>query len=783
MTKASKRPEPEGQAATPTPPDQAARDLITRDLDRNLLVEAAAGTGKTTSLVGRMISLIREGRCKIDKLAAVTFTRKAAAELRGRFQLALENAARQATGTEQERLTRAVDHIESAFLGTIHSFCGRLLRERPVEAGVDPEFIELDDEQDAELRRRAWSEHVARLIDEGDPLVATLEDLGVDILTLLSTFERFADFPDVALWPVDKIDLPEAAPLIGAVREYARHMEALAPALPDDFGNDKLMPYYRRVPRLVRQADLSRPGDLYALLEPFVKSTPSVVQKNWPGGKAQAKAEQDAWNQFAQTHAIGYIEASRAFRYKHVLAALRPAVKVYDRLRREAGGLNFQDLLLLAARMLRDNPPIRRYFRGRFTHLLVDEFQDTDPIQAEVMLLLTADDAHERNWRRCKPVSGSLFVVGDPKQSIYRFRRADIVTYNEVKHKIAATGGVVVSLTANFRTTAPLLEWLNETFAKRFPAEATEVAPAHAPFLAGRVDDKPGDFAGLYLLDAAGTNREEILGHECAVVARTIRHALSAERTALRSRRESDMPEVARASDFLIVTRNTKNLSRYARELEALGVPHQVTGGTSLNELEELRLLCTCLRASARPDDPVALVAALRSALFGISDAALYAFKRSGGRFSFHSKIPEDGVSRDDREAIKDAFDRLQLYYRWLGLLPPAASVEKIAAHLGLFGRAVAGPGGDVRAGSLAKVVELVRLGSNRAALGAGPRGVSRTAGRARRQAQARRDCRAAARDGGGQADEPAQGEGTRSSDRFPERSHRKVRASRRRAY
>ena len=109
-------------------------------------------------------------------------------------------------------------------------------------------------------------------------------------------------------------------------------------------------------------------------------------------------------------------------RYNHILKALRPAVAVYDRLRRDAGGLNFQDLLLTAAKMLREYPPIRRYFRSRFTHLLVDEFQDTDPIQAEVMLLLTADDPNETDWRRCKPVSGSLFVVGDPKQSIYRFR-------------------------------------------------------------------------------------------------------------------------------------------------------------------------------------------------------------------------------------------------------------------------------------------------------------------------------------------------------------------------
>ena len=110
------------------PPDQAARDLITLELDKNVLVEAAAGTGKTTSLVARMINLIRQGKCLVDNLAAVTFTRKAAAELRARFQLGLEKAVREADGVEKQRLADALKHVERAFLGTIHSFCARLLR-------------------------------------------------------------------------------------------------------------------------------------------------------------------------------------------------------------------------------------------------------------------------------------------------------------------------------------------------------------------------------------------------------------------------------------------------------------------------------------------------------------------------------------------------------------------------------------------------------------------------------------------------------------------------------
>ncbi len=528
-----------------SPPDQAERDLIVQELDRNLLVEAAAGTGKTTSLVARIVNLIRRGKCPVGTLAAVTFTRKAAAELRGRVQVELEKALRGASGIEKDRLDDAVKHAERAFVGTIHSFCARMLRERPVEAGVDSDFAELDEAQDAELRRLAWSEHIERLITARDPILNELEELGVDIGELGSTFERFADYPDVTEWPAPEVAIPDPAPLLAALRSYVAHIRSIMPSLPIEAGNDRLIPQYRRLVRAVRQTGFETPADLVAVLAPFVSSSrdeasePSVVQKIWPGGKAQAETEKARWIAFGQHHATPYVQALRRARYRVVLRAAGPAVVVYDRLRREGGWLNFQDLLLAAARLLRESAAIRQYFRKRFTHLLIDEFQDTDPIQAEVMLLLTADDPGETDWRRCRPVPGSLFVVGDPKQSIYRFRRADIVTYNEVKRIIAASGGTIVSLTANFRSASSLVEWINESFNRRFPPAATQFAPVYSSLHVGRLDERNGDLAGLYILKAPGGNKEEILANEGQIVARTVRHALDSGRKVPRSARSA----------------------------------------------------------------------------------------------------------------------------------------------------------------------------------------------------------------------------------------------------
>ncbi len=685
---------------TGDPPDQAQRELIVSELDRSTLVEAAAGTGKTTSMVDRMVALLAEGKCRADTLAAVTFTRKAAAELRSRFALALEVAARDAGGARRPRLERALDDSARAFIGTIHSFCARLLRERPVEAGVDVSFQEIDEQADARLRELAWAEFVAGLHAADDTLVAELAELGLDAGALARPFMRFADYPDVDEWPAEAGEAVGPAPAREALLEYARHMRELVPTLPDDAGNDRLIPKYKLIARIVGYADLDTPAGLAEVLGQFGKA--GIVQKEWPEGKEQAKAEQLKWNEFAERFARPLVEDVLARRYTVAIRALENARKTYDRLREDLGLLNYQDLLMKAAGLLRDRPHVRRYFRERFTHLLVDEFQDTDPVQAEVMMLLASDDPGERDWRKCRPAGGSLFVVGDPKQSIYRFRRADIVTYSTVKEIIRRSGGALVELSANFRTTAPVIDWVNGAFGNEFPETPTEFSPSYVPLRCARSDEGEGELSGVRVLpiDEEHATKDAVAAYEPPLIARTIRKAVDSG---------------ASPADFMIVTRQKHRLGRFARALEELGIPHQVTGGNALGDVRELDLLCRALRAASEPENPVALVAALRSELFGISDAALYAFRRAEGEFSFRSEVPADMASARDREVFVDAFARLARYARWLQTIPPAAAVERVVADLGLAASAAAslsgptGGGGAERAGSLAKAVELLR--------------------------------------------------------------------------
>ena len=733
MSTCSSPPDREQSADYKQSPDYKQRDLVTRELDRCILVEAAAGTGKTASIVDRMLTLLRSGKCgSIGNMAAVTFTRKAAAELRSRFQVALEKAVREAAGEEKDNLEKALLHVEQCFIGTIHSFCARLLRERPVEAGVDLAFEEIDEEADRRLRSEAWDAFAAGLIaDDPEGILEELGRLGLMLSDLRSAFESFADFPDVDEWPRPETGVkPEFERARRELDRYLAHMTELAPRLVFDYGTDSLVPKLLRLPRIASHYDgLERPDQLMEVLEHFGgKAEPRVTFWEKRGGftRDEAREEKECWDRFCEDVVKPALLAWYELRYTAVIDLMLAARDHYDSLRRERGQLNFQDLLMKAAALLRENPTVRRYFQSRFTHLLVDEFQDTDPIQAEVILLLTSSDPDEADWRACAPRPGSLFIVGDPKQSIYRFRRADIVTYNEVKAIILeGGGGLAVNLAANFRAVPPIITWLNGVFEPgepecdalgkvllRFPACEGEESPSYVSLLEGREGGSAGELCGVYTLHIPEdlTKLDRAVEYEADFIARTIRHALDTGMTVPRTRQqvEGGRSNAVDASDFMIVTRNTRYLSVYARALQGYGIPHQVTGGWALNELEELKLLYTCLRAVVYPDDPVALVAALRSELFGLSDTALYAYKKAGGSFSYNAGIPGD-LPCESAEAFGDAFERLKTYSLWLSRLPCAAACERIAADLGLPALAAARPGGDVQAGSLGKALELLR--------------------------------------------------------------------------
>jgi ATP-dependent helicase/nuclease subunit A len=677
--------------------DEPDRQAIRTDLDSNILVEAAAGTGKTTSLVDRMLALVREGKASVDRICAVTFTVKAAAQLKERFQVGLERAIPAETDPiRRDRLADALEGIDRGFIGTIHSFCARLLRERPVEAGVDPEFVELDETEDVLLREEAWERYKQTLFLESHPILAELGDNGMTIDLLREAFQCLASNPEVRPAVARRLPEPRFDREKELVLAFLAAAEKQIPPRAPEAKTDQLQKKLYSALRLKDILDLDRTASLVSLLEKF-QGHGKVVQRNWPNG-AVAKRLEGEFEALATNVVAPALGRWREFLYPVVIEAVEPAVGTFRRLRRERGALDFADLLLFARDLLRNHPAVRREFRKRFTPILVDEFQDTDPIQAEVLLYLTGRDV-EKNWWRLEPEPGSLFVVGDPKQSIYRFRRADIETYDRVRERIVASGGRVLKLTTNFRSCPEVCDWVNETFSKIFPPAASREQAADAPL----VPDRPnaGGFSGAVRLDvAAGKTRESVAAVDAVRIASWIRAAIDAKVEI-----PSAGSRAAEPGDFLILFRYKKLMDLYARELELRGVPYEIAGGGAFSESEDLHDLLPLLETIVDPDDPVSLAATLRGPLFGVDDDALYRFHRTGGRFHLFALPPPGSDPRILRalEVLRESFDLSRR-------LPPAAALARIARNLGVIAHGGAGELGGTRAGNLLKAVSIARM-------------------------------------------------------------------------
>jgi len=688
------------------PPDQAARDRISRDLGTTFLVEAGAGSGKTKSLVDRMIALLAGGRATIDTLAAVTFTRKAAAELRGRFQVALERrrAAEKDPGV-RDRLDAALTGLEKSFIGTIHSFCARLLRERPVEAGIDPEFRELEEHEDRILLEKSWDEYLAKARIENEAALRGLDEAGLVASDLEEAFRMMAAFPEVEAAP-GRPRPPDLDPVREALERLVGLASKLVPQEKPEKGRDGLQSVFVRLFRRKRNIGFKDSRDLMESVELLDKKL-GIVKTRW-ASKEDGDLLLAAAQAFQEKVARPALREWREFRHDKALAFVKPAIEFYAKRRRDEGRLNFQDQLLLAAALLRDHPEVRRYFRKRFHPVLVDEFQDTDPIQAEILFLLTGTSEEEKDWTRLSPAPGSLFLVGDPKQSIYRFRRADIDVYNLVKDRIEASGGETLALSANFRSLRPVADWINPLFdpasGGAFPAVPNAYQAGFMPLEAARGGGR-GPLAGVRKITIPAVSRhgkDEITETDSERLARFVAWSLAGN---LRLDDGNGDLRPAVPGDFLVLFRYRDRMGKYARKLEERGIPFEIAGSDAFAENSEVAEVMKLLRALDDPDDPVATVAALRGLFFGLSDQELLEHRAAGGGFCFL----DEGGGRAGTDRARRAFAKLRTWREVASRVPPSVALETIIQGSGLLGYLVTAEMGSSRAGNILKLLEVLR--------------------------------------------------------------------------
>lgn len=429
--------------------EEAARELIARKLDATLFVEAGAGSGKTSSLVTRIVEIIRTGASDLDGVAAITFTEASSMDLKLRLRSALndEMASWESDEVASRRIQDALDHLDEAMISTIHGFCHRLLAEHPIEAGLPPRVEVLDEVRQSLSWRDEWSSLLDRLGDAEAmrALFGAATAIGVTPahLHLLAREaneawdrcgETDVDASFVLATIGDLVEQGSRAVIAGLEQALALQGYCLDPA-------DKL---------------LARLGELESLLHTLSSTGAGGRQAGWdrrlaalassrPSLRASRLGRKGEWTcDIALVRSC--LKAAEDAQVQAMSAVtdvlLRALVEVFDvaarrsaRSRREAGTLSFHDLIVLARDLLLQDPTILARVRRRIRYLLIDEFQDTDPLQLEIAAMIGADASQVQTahlGEGAPPVSdgnGRLFFVGDPKQSIYHFRGADLAAY------------------------------------------------------------------------------------------------------------------------------------------------------------------------------------------------------------------------------------------------------------------------------------------------------------------------------------------------------------------
>jgi ATP-dependent helicase/nuclease subunit A len=693
------------------PEDEKYRQIILNSLNDSMLVEAGAGSGKTTSLVQRMLALIASGKCTVDKMVAVTFTRKAAAELKGRFQIALEKTfAEEINPERRNRYQEALAKLELLFAGTIHSFCARILRERPIEARLDPDFEELDDVESILLRDRCWGDYLEKVQAEGAPVFEQILELGLDPAQLIDSYKKAALYPEVKVVcnKMEQADFQKEKKLLR--RYLSQSWEALPINAPDK-GWDALQNIIRQAWMRSQYLNLDRDQDFITILSGLDKSG-GIVQNRW-SSREVAKEQKAIFDQFRKDVVEPCLKQWRKYCHYFVMNLVIPAVAYFKDVREKNSLMDFQDLLLKSAELLKNNFEVRDYFQKRFTHILVDEFQDTDPIQAEIILYLTGENLKETVWQKTKIKPGALFIVGDPKQSIYRFRRANIDIYNEMKQIVKKSHGQIVPLTTNFRSAPAICDWVNPIFKTKFPESSTQYQPAFEKLVPFKNISGPG-IKKISIDKVFGNNQKEIASQDAQRIGGWMDRALKGKFKVFRTEDEikEGLNETAVPGDFMILVRYKAHLSIYARALEERGISYEISGGSAFKESEEIKQLLNLLAVVSEPEDQVALLSVLRGPFFGVSDDLLYRFRKNGGVFSY--LLSADNCKDDQaREQMDQVFMNLNQYYRWARTKPPAGALGMIMDHLGILPLALTKEMGESRTGNLLKTIELSLGGSS----------------------------------------------------------------------
>jgi len=700
----------------------------------SLCVTAGAGTGKTFVLVNRYLGMIAPAGGTGDAggvagILALTYTEKAAAEMKARIRSAV--AEQEGAGWDQ-----VAEDLLFAHISTIHSFCSGILREFALEAGVEPGFVPLEEYELERILEQAVTDlfHTDPPADVRDPLLSLLRTMGsrpleAALRELYSRrhladpfFDRLTRDRDgvVRMWTAELAteqerirDMVCAAGAAGAAEvlrgladRYAgesdagtRYLKNAAPFLGDIREDASPDVFCAAIDGLMDAGGTAKMGSkkVFGDDKPRLTAAFSALRaalRTAPPELCRASIGPDD----PATEATCTALLDLAAVYRRFVALIGAA-------KRAAGAIDFTDMIVLTARFLEEHPGIARdHLRGRYRFIMVDEYQDTDPLQAAIIRTILGEEG----------TAESLFVVGDPKQSIYLFRNADVTQFKRTMEEIGAAGGTTVALDINFRSTPAVIDLVNSLFARLFASDRLPWEFRYDPITVS--EDRADHTGSVGLLLAPAAKGPAGRREEAEMVARHLQEMVTRQTTLVyRKRKDLEgydpatedgnerVPVPARWQDCAVLIESRTGLEYLEDAFGRYAVPFHVHRGTGFYRRQEVLDITSLFTFLARPEDGLALYGVLRSPWFGFSDAALYRASGGDGR-GLLERLRTSGDGTAARAAA--------LLERWLAYArrePLDRLVSRIMAESGIFAVYAALEGGDQMAANLGKAAAMIR--------------------------------------------------------------------------
>lgn len=688
------------------------------DLDTNMVISAGAGSGKTTALIERMVALIRSGRTP-EELVAITFTRQAAGELQERYFTGLLTARnalmeKEAEGDtrwsiELERVQRALHRSEETFIGTIHSFCSRILRQFPVAAGIPPDFRQVEEADELSLRTAFWRSALIRLEEEDHADLRVLREAEIPDEALYTLFSTFVEQAGVH-FPTSGVEAPDWRGVVDRFLPVVQQLGALLPQTnkPDDF-----MLAVERACRAMEEgmprtdADRAHVMDLFLMGVSRSKGTELLIKVSYWGDRqsdAYARANDlkkgnddlvsgRSLLDVLESEILPAVDRRQHWLHDRALELVGSLTAHYRLSRLQQGWLTYDDLLREAARVVRDDSGARKALQERYRRVLVDEFQDTDPEQAALLFHLCASSIDPADWSRNTLLPGRLFVVGDDKQSIYRFRKADFHAFALIFRALEDQNGRHLTLSANFRSDERICSWVNQAMKQRFMEDGSayqapweDLEPHKGCLHAGAAVIRLG------IGQQKGRSDKPRTVAEARAIARMIQDAWEREGVPF--------------GDWLLLVRSHTRVPILLQVLSEAGLPVALEGGKGDQASAVLEWIHDLLGCLTRPEDHSALVATLTGPFFGIPDSALYRYRQAGGEWK--SLLADAAHLKGVPEQVRSAASALQRWAGWIRESAPVVAWERLLSDSGVAGALRLRTDGDVSVGMLELIGQLM---------------------------------------------------------------------------